>query len=396
MHIFTSVAANYLPKAGVLASSLKRFHPGAHFHLILSDDLPSSPNRWSSCFDTIINIRELPINNRQSWIFKHRLLELCTAVKGTAFQYIADRFGAERIYYFDPDIVILNALDRLDERLSRHSILLIPHQTEPERDPMAVLDNEIVSLRHGVYNLGFLGARLTAQGRRIIDWWANRLIDYCYDEVGSGLFTDQKWMDLAPALFDDVGIVRDPEYNVATWNLTHRQATGRVPDNVLVNGKPLVFYHFSGFDRGAYLATLERYGKHSPVLFELRDWYLAECEGYGQSILKNKECVYARYDNGRLITDHQRWVYRNDQDLSQEFPNPFSTTPITRSYYHWYQYYYRSMNTVLLRWLRRNSHHKPIQWGRDVWRQCRQSLKNRLVSNPEAKKQGFLSSDDPR
>ena len=77
------------------------------------------------------------------------------------------------------------------------------------------------------YNLGFLAVRMTGQGREFIDWWAERLRLFCYDEVPNGLFTDQRWVDLAPAFFDDIAIIRDPEYNVATWNLTHRRATGR-------------------------------------------------------------------------------------------------------------------------------------------------------------------------
>ena len=57
-----------------------------------------------AAFDDIIPIKDLPISHLPAWTFRHRLVELCTAVKGIAFQYIADRFGAERIYYFDPDV----------------------------------------------------------------------------------------------------------------------------------------------------------------------------------------------------------------------------------------------------------------------------------------------------
>ena len=186
----------------------------------------TAPPATTAPFDSIINVRDLPIENLRSWIFKHRLVELCTAVKGTAFQYIAARHGAERIYYFDPDILVFNRLDGLERILDQHSILLTPHQCDPETDFQAVLDNEHCCLRHGVYNLGFLAVRMTGQGRQFIDWWAERLRSYCYDEVENGLFTDQRWVDLAPAFFDDIAIVRDPQYNVATWNLTHRRATG--------------------------------------------------------------------------------------------------------------------------------------------------------------------------
>ena len=167
---------------------------------MLSDKMPVCPAATTAAIDNIIHVAELPIENLPSWIFKHRLVELCTAVKGTAFQYIASRFGAERIYYFDPDILVLNRLDDLERMLDRQSILLTPHQSEPDTDFQAILDNEHCCMRHGVFNLGFLAIRMAGQGRQFIDWWAERLRAYCYDEVEAGLFTDQKWVDLAPGV----------------------------------------------------------------------------------------------------------------------------------------------------------------------------------------------------
>ncbi len=337
MHVFTSVTANYLPKASALAHSVKRVHPEAVFHVVLSDEMPNCSPATTAPFDNIINVRDLPIENLRSWIFRHRLVELCTAVKGTAFQYIAARHGAERIYYFDPDILVFNRLDHLERILDRHSVLLTPHQCDPETDSQAVLDNEHCCLRHGVYNLGFLAVKMTGQGRRFTDWWAERLRSYCYDEVENGLFTDQRWVDLAPAFFDDIAIVREPQYNVATWNLTHRRATGSAPYEILINGRPLVFYHFSGFDSGAQQAMLERYGYHSPVLFALRDYYIARCEELGQSTLSKIDCVYNSFSNGERITSSQRLLYRRRPDLMRLFPDPFDVSHSSRSYLHWYR-----------------------------------------------------------
>lgn len=258
MHVFTSITANYLPKAAALAHSVKRVHPEATCHCVLSDESPCCPSETTAAFDSIINIKDLPIGDLPRWIFRHRIVELCTAVKGTAFQHIAEQFGAERIYYFDPDIIVTSRLDDLERALDRNTILLTPHMTVPETDLQAILDNEHCCLRHGVYNLGFLAVRMTGQGRQFIDWWADRLRRFCYDDVPAGLFTDQRWVDLAPAFFDDIAIIRDPQYNVATWNLTHRRATGRVPYDVEINARPLVFYHFSGFDSGDQKNMLER------------------------------------------------------------------------------------------------------------------------------------------
>ena len=40
-HIYTSIIANYITKARVLAHSVKRCHPEAVFHLFISDALPA-------------------------------------------------------------------------------------------------------------------------------------------------------------------------------------------------------------------------------------------------------------------------------------------------------------------------------------------------------------------
>ena len=337
MHVFTSITANYLPKAAALAHSVKRVHPEATCHCVLSDELPRCPSETTAAFDSIINIKDLPIGDLPRWTFRHRIVELCTAVKGTAFQHIAKQFGAERIYYFDPDIIVTSRLDDLERALDRNTILLTPHMTVPETDLQAILDNEHCCLRHGVYNLGFLAVRMTGQGRQFIDWWADRLRRFCYDEVPAGLFTDQRWVDLAPAFFDDIAIIRDPQYNVATWNLTHRRATGRVPYDVEINARPLVFYHFSGFDSGNQKIMLKRYGVDSPVLFDLRDWYISRCEELGQSVLGKMPCIYSTFNNGGPITDAHRLLYRQRDDLMRAFPDPFDASDPGRSYFHWFE-----------------------------------------------------------
>lgn len=339
IHLFTSITANYIPKARVLAKSVKKFHPDYQFHIILSDRVPSWLDLDKEPFDTVITIEELSIPNLKSWIFKHTLVEMCTGVKGFAFQEIVRRYQPDYVFFFDPDIVILSPLDSLIEKLTKNSILLTPHQTEPERLDRAIVDNEICSLKHGVFNLGFLGIRSTpgSEGLKFIDWWAARLENYCYDDKLNGLFTDQRWVDLAPAFFSDLCITREPIYNVATWNLTHRVATGSIDRGIEINGQPICFYHFSGFDSGDQEIMLKQYGKDSPVLFELRDWYIEQCQLAEQDKLGEINCIYGCFDNGEVITKLQRIVYRSRVDLHKAFPDPYATTDLDKSYLAWCQ-----------------------------------------------------------
>lgn len=335
MDYYTSITSNYLPKARVLAHSVKRHDPEARFHLLLSDVPPEGFTLADEPFDTVILFDELPIPQARQWLFGHTVVELCTAVKGVGAQEIVRRHRPQKLFYFDPDIVVFGGLGALGAALDRHSVLLTPHVTVPETTQRAVVDNEISALKHGIYNLGFIGFRCADEGLRCMDWWAQRLLDFCHDDIPAGLFTDQRWADLMPAMFDGVGILRDPQYNVATWNLSHRRATGSAPDAVTVNGQPLAFYHFSGFDSGAQEVMLKVYGGDSPVLFALREWYIAECARHGQDTLGRTPWAWGRFSNGEPITREHRLLYRGRPDLQRAFPQPFDADGA--SYFEWFR-----------------------------------------------------------
>lgn len=336
VHIFTSITSNYLPKARVLAQSVREHAPDACFHLMLSDDPPASLDLSQEPFDNLIRLEDLAIENLAQWAFGHTVVELCTAVKGFAFQHIFSRHKAEKIFYFDPDMVIFGRLDELIERLDRHSILLTPHQSVPETTLEAIADNEIASLKHGVFNLGFLGLRNSEQGCGFADWWASRLKFFCHDLLSEGLFTDQRWVDLAPCFFTDLEVMRDAGFNVATWNLSNRRATGSRAQGVRINDEALGFYHFSGFDSGAQEIMLNKYGSTSPVLLELREWYIAECERMGQSVLGRLPARYSSFADGTPILKAQRVLYRTREDLRSAFPDPFDVSRKNDCYRDWY------------------------------------------------------------
>ena len=334
-HIFTSIAANYIPKARVLARSLKTLHPDFIFHVVLCDIIPAWLDLNEEPFDSILTIHDLDITDPEQWMFKHTIVELSTAVKGFALRRLLNLPNSERVLYFDPDMVILQPLTGLLKEFGASSILLTPHIAEPEQTIDAILDNEFSVLQHGIYNLGFVGVKASTEGQRFAAWWQDRLYHFCYDDIPRGLFTDQRWADLAPAYFPDCKILRDPVYNVCTWNLTHRTVTGSLQEGFLANGHPIVFYHFSGFDSGAQEAMLNKYGQNMPALYELRDWYVAECDRLGQGELSLIPWAYGYYENGERIPNGHRKLYRDRTDLQQAFPNPFLTSDISHSYLHW-------------------------------------------------------------
>lgn len=325
IHCFTSISLNYLPKARVLASTLKSFHPNWHFILCISDKEPSefSLPSLDGDIDEIIWFDELFDNNHLSWCFKHNVVECCTAVKGLVLRKLLDN-GAEKVFYLDPDIAIFNELTPLVEYLDEYDILLTPHQLQPEDNVHGIKDNELCSLQHGIYNLGFLGISNGDEGISFSSWWESRLIDYCYDDKSAGLFTDQRWCDFIPAYFSNFKIIRDPGYNVASWNLSNRKIEINRAGEILVNDYPLRFLHFTKLGKTGEIMT-QKYARDNINVYELWFWYRNMVKMYYDDRIKDSWWYYGQYSDGTQIKDNHRKIYRNREDLQEYFPDPFKS-----------------------------------------------------------------------
>lgn len=335
MLVYTSVTKSYIPKARILAKSVKRFHPDWKFVLLYSDDFPIGFDLKQEPFDEVLTIEQLGIPNWKAWAFGHQVVELCTAVKGTAAELFAHRPDVNKIMYLDPDIKVFNSLSSLESLLDQHEILLTPHLLNFEQDINAIKDNEISALKHGVYNLGFFAARTTGQGLDFIRWWAERLRLFCRDDIPGGLFTDQRWCDLAPAFFSGLGIVRDRGCNVASWNIAQRQLRKDDAGNFYVSETPLRFYHFTGYDSGNGLAMLVKYSSNMDATRELWETYKKELIAEGHGDVRYMGWYYGQFENGESIPLKARRVYQASNYLQSKFPNPYSTAE--PSFINWWR-----------------------------------------------------------
>jgi aldehyde oxidoreductase len=242
----------------------------------------------------------------------------------------------DKLIYLDPDIAVFNSMEPLLNILDEYPVVLTPHQILPEKTLDAIIDNEVRSLKYGIFNLGFFAVSNEGQGIDFINWWTDRLKCLCYDDRPKGLFVDQKWCDHAPVFFDKLHILRDPGYNVATWNLAHRKVEMSASGEVLVNGDPLKFYHFTGYDSGAGAVMLSKYSKSGDIVNELWDWYRRQLTVNGHELLTKEPWAYGHFDNGEKIEDDMRMLYRDRKDLQNYFMNPYSTQRDDGGYLAWW------------------------------------------------------------
>jgi glycosyltransferase involved in cell wall biosynthesis/SAM-dependent methyltransferase len=335
MDICTIIAANYAPFARVLAESFAAQHPDWRCFVLVIDDIEGHLDPATEPFE-ILTPADLAIEHFDRMAALYNVLELSTAVKPWLLGHLLNVRGATTLAYLDPDIEVHDSLDELEALLHEHRLVVTPHLTAPmPRDGLKPSETDI--LIAGSYNLGFIGLAPGPDTDELLDWWGERLATDCIVAPERGFFVDQRWMDFAPGLVPSFHVLRDPGYNVAYWNLPSREVKRR-GDGWTVNGRPLRFFHFSGFDpHQPHLLS-----KHQnrvqladrPALREICKRYAARLLAHTAADRRPWAYKYDRLADGTRIDAAIRLGYRRALEAGEIDDSPF-TPAGTRELLRW-------------------------------------------------------------
>lgn len=325
----TIVARNYLPFAEVLMESAARHNPELARYVLVTDKDDST--RVEGCHvlgpaDVLNDEMELL---RQA--FMYDVMEFSTALKPLFLKWVLERHP--QATFIDPDCQFHSPMPGGRLAAQGSSIALTPHRLTPPPLDGRYPDEQLVKT-YGVFNLGF--AQVYPESMALLEWWASRLRRHGSIEPAATLYTDQRWMDLAPAYFD-VTVVRDPAMNVAPWNIDERAL--RLDPEPRVDGKPLVFAHFSGVrplsDSSPVLPRQllrsdARVGddEESALAFEelCRDYVEAlRCHAYEEC--RGRDYGWGHYTDGTPISLKARRRYRQQVIRAERAGEPVPAPP---------------------------------------------------------------------
>jgi hypothetical protein len=326
----TIISSNYLPYARTLCESYLAFHPAHQFFVLLVDRIPEGFEPAHERFQLVL-VEDLGIADFNSVAFKFGIVELNTNVKPTFLKKLLSQ-GIDQLVFFDPDILICASVDPIYEALNTYSIVLTPHCNSPNvGDPYA----EIMLLVNGVFNLGFVAVSNSAESLRFLAWWESRCLAHGYSERWSGLFVDQKWINLVPCYFESVKILKHPGCNVAYWNVHERVLQRAGPSWVVNETVPLVFFHFSGIDLDGN-RRITRYANQftfdsRPDLEELFVEYRDRLSRNGIQHTGQHRYAFGSYSDGVTINRIQRAAFAGNLDTFSG-ANPFDENG---AFYKW-------------------------------------------------------------
>jgi cephalosporin hydroxylase len=240
----TIVDSGYLPRLLVLHSSLVETCPAFRLRVFSMDD-------WS---EALLERLALPfveiVSHTDLEEYEPRLLQVEAqrshrAYCWTAFPIVllhSLEHGAETMAFLDTDLCFYSDPAPIFAELGTGSIALTPHNLSPAY--AWSFDGRREEELYGIFNTGFTIFR-GAEGVRAARWWRDRCLEACSDDPAAETgYGDQKYVDDWPTRFAGVRVIEEPGAHLAPWNWDNRRVEvgeGRT----LVDGRPLIFYHFA-------------------------------------------------------------------------------------------------------------------------------------------------------
>jgi hypothetical protein len=235
---------NYLFKGLALHESLLAFAPDFTLHVLCMDDVVHqalSKMRLPSV--QLIRLADFEDEDLLRAKSTRSHAEYCWTCTPSLPLYVLDRQpGIESVTYLDADLWFFSDPAPLHAEMHSASVGIIEHRYAPELEHLAG--------DYGIYNVEFMVFRNDERGRACLAWWRERCLEWCYSRVEDGKFGDQKYLDDWPERFAGVAVLETVGAGLAPWNL-RRYSVTKARGTYLVDGQPLVFFHYHSFQIGA-------------------------------------------------------------------------------------------------------------------------------------------------
>lgn len=314
MKTFCTICTSaYFPVVKALFGSLQHWEPGAGLQVLIVDNNTHHSEGSLQVLqpeDLSNTLLFLEIKNKYAAAHPDHFR---WALKPLLIGYLLEK-GYTKVIYADPDLYFVGAFDFLFDLLNTNAVLLTPHWAD--LDITGNPDSVLSVMKGGIFNAGFFGA--APSGLPAVECWAELCHYKIEKKPGLGLYDDQKYLDLLPAQFDGIHMLKHRGCNLAAWNI---QSCRRE----LINGRLLinksfepVFIHFT---RDTIINILNR---NDALLKPYLDDYMQELQNNGYDLMKNLEghlpaghdSVLYRAKHGlRLRTRMKRFLYRIAEKL---------------------------------------------------------------------------------
>jgi hypothetical protein len=124
------------------------------------------------------------------------------------------------------------------DSLKKNDVLLTSHNFNHGVD--------YTTRQKGLYNAGIVGFRSCRNALRILNWWENKCIEWCYNDIQPNRFGDQKYLETIKNKHPKTAVIKSVGGNAAMWNIEYCDIKN-FDNKVYINDDILIFFHFCSF-----------------------------------------------------------------------------------------------------------------------------------------------------
>jgi hypothetical protein len=217
LHFCTLFDANYLARGLVTYESLMSVtEGGAHLYVFAFDDKSYDvltqmqlPNL------TVISLSEFEDDQLLAIKPTRSRGEYCWTCTSSTILYCINKFDLPHCTYIDADMFFYqNPQILIDEKPADCSVIITEHSYTPAYDK---------SKLSGKYCVQFMYFENTEGGLKVLNWWRDRCIEWCFNRFEDGKFGDQKYLDDWKTRFKGVHVLQHLGGGLAPWNVQQYQ-----------------------------------------------------------------------------------------------------------------------------------------------------------------------------
>lgn len=221
--------------------SLQKHCPDFHLYVFAFDD---------DCFNflkkqnypnlTPISLKEFEDEKLLSIKPTRSVAEYCWTCTPSTILYCITKFNLDNCTYIDADMLFVSNPEVLIIEMGNNSVLITEHRYTKEYDQSDL---------SGKYCVQFVTIKNDLKGLKVINWWREACIDWCYARHEDGKFGDQKYLDDWTTRFEGVHELQHLGGGIAPWNVQQYSFTkinSKIIGTEKKTGKTFeaVFFHF--------------------------------------------------------------------------------------------------------------------------------------------------------
>ena len=165
--------------------------------------------------------------------------EYCWTCGSVFCYYCITTFSLSHCIYIDADLYFYASPGLLLKDTSEYDVMITSHRYSEGYDQSQI---------SGKYCVQFVYFKNSDNGMKVLGWWKDACLEWCYNRSEDGRFGDQKYLDDWPDRFDGVYVMEHEGGGVAPWNIQQYRVSSH-PGLTIQNTQtgvayPLIFYHF--------------------------------------------------------------------------------------------------------------------------------------------------------